>query len=265
MTLRFSPSFSAAALAVVVSLSSAAGWTQPARAAELPDAQRTAIEAVVKSYILEHPEIIEDALNILDKRRSEQAALAQKSMIAEKAAMIYNSPKQVVLGNPKGDVTVVEFFDYNCGYCKQALPDMVNLLKDDQKLRFVLKEFPVLSAGSEEAARVAIAVNRLAPEKYMEFHLKLLGSRGQANKAKALDVAASIGLDRAKVEAESGNTDAVLDVLSESRTIATGLGLNGTPSYIVGDTVIPGAIGIDRLKEKIAEARQLCGAGTHPC
>ena len=258
----FSRSLRSVLLAVSASL--CLGVTS-APAAEMTPQQKAAIEDVVKSYLLEHPEVIEDALNQLDKRRADQAALAQKSIIAEKASLIFDSPRQVVLGNPKGDVTVVEFFDYNCGYCKQALPDMMTLIKQDGNLKFVLKEFPVLSAGSEEAARVAVAVNRIAPDRYAEFHEKLLGSRGQANKAKAMDVALGLGLDRARLEAELANTPEILASLKETRTIAEGLGLNGTPSYIIGSTIVPGAIGIDRLKEKIAEARQTCGVGTHPC
>ena len=258
-------SFRLSVIASLFASSALAFGSLPAMAAEVTPAQKAAIEDVVKSYILEHPEVIEEALNLLDKRRSDQAALAQKAIIAEKAGIIYDSPRQVVLGNPKGDVTIVEFFDYNCGYCKQALPDMINLLKQDGNIKFVLKEFPVLSVGSEEAARVAIAVNRIAPEKYQEFHEKLLGSRGQANKAKAMEVALAVGVDREKLEQDLNVSPDILATLKETRGIAEGLGLNGTPSYIIGSTIVPGAIGIDRLKDKIAEARKTCGAGTHPC
>ncbi|MDR3372102.1 MAG: DsbA family protein [Ancalomicrobiaceae bacterium] len=240
--------------------------TAPAPAADAA-LSRPEIEKIVHDYIVEHPEVVEEAMAALDKKHNEQIAEQQKTAIADKAAMIFDSPNQVVLGNPKGDVTLVEFFDYNCGFCKQALPDMLGLLNEDKNLRFVLKEFPVLSAGSEEAARVAIAVNRIAPDKYMEFHKRLLGGRGPANKQKALDVVAEIGLDKAKIELASNDIPTVLPALQETRVIAEGLGLNGTPSYVVGRSVIPGAIGIDRLKQKIAEVRNTCTAdgGVKPC
>ncbi|MDR3494240.1 MAG: DsbA family protein [Ancalomicrobiaceae bacterium] len=242
------------------------GFAAPVTAADKP-LTKPEVEQIVRDYIVAHPEVIEEALAALDKKHNEQVVEQQKAAIVDKASLIFNSPNQVVLGNPKGDVTLVEFFDYNCGFCKQALPDMLGLLNEDKNLRFVLKEFPVLTAGSEEAARVAIAVNKLAPDKYMEFHKRLLGSRGPANKQKAMDVVAEIGLDKAKIEAMSNDVQAVLPTLQETRTIAEGLGLNGTPSYVVGRSVIPGAIGIDRLKQKIADVRNTCAAdgGVKPC
>jgi protein-disulfide isomerase len=265
MTIRLS-TFFAAPVAALGFLGLLAAPVTPVRAADFNPEQKAAIEQIVKDYIADHPEIIDEALTALDKRHTEQQAAAQKAAIADKASLIFDSSRQVVLGNPKGDVTVVEFFDYNCGYCKQALPDMINLIKEDKNLRFVLKEFPVLSVGSEEAARVAVIVNKMAPEKYADFHARLLGGRGQANKARALDVAAEIGLDRAKVEAEMTASPDVAATFKESRTIADSLGLNGTPSYIIGRTVIPGAIGIDKLKQQIADARTTCQAtGTKPC
>ena len=228
---------------------------------------KAAIEQIVRAYILEHPEVIEEAMALSEKKHAEEAQVQQQQALTEQAKMIYNSPNQVVLGNPKGDVTLVEFFDYNCGYCKQALPDMINLINSDKNLRVVLKEFPILTPGSEEAARIAVAVNKVAPEKYLEFHQKLLGGRGAANKARALDVVKEIGLDVAKIEAQSEIASVIAPPLRESHQLAESLNLNGTPSYIVGNQIIPGAIGIDRLRAKIAEARETCKsqpAGT-PC
>jgi len=238
-----------------------------ASAAEAAPLDKAAIGEIVKAYILEHPEVIEEAMALAEKKHAEEAQVQQRDAIVAQAATIYNSPNQVVLGNPKGDVTLVEFFDYNCGYCKQALPDMINLINSDKNLRVVLKEFPILTPGSEEAARIAVAVNVSAPEKYLEFHQKLLGGRGAANKARALDVVKEIGLDPAKIEALAARSDVIAPPLRESHDLAELLGLNGTPSYIIGNTIIPGAIGIERLKGKIAEAREQCkaaGAGK-PC
>jgi protein-disulfide isomerase len=167
----------------------------------------------------------------------------------------------VTLGNPQGDVTVVEFFDYNCGYCKRAMNDMLDLLKSDGKLKFVLKEFPVLGEGSIQAAQVAAAVRMQdkSGKKYLEFHQKLLGGRGQADLARALAAAKDLGLDMARLEKDMAS-DEVKATLEESFKLAEALGLNGTPSYVVGSDVVVGAVGFNSLKEKVNAAR--CGQPT---
>jgi protein-disulfide isomerase len=192
----------------------------------------------------------------LEKRQ--QAADAEKAKDAVKAHAqeLFNSPDEVVLGNPKGNVTFVEFFDYNCGYCKHAMGDMLTLLKDDPKLKVVLKEFPVLGPGSVEAARVAVAVRMQAPGKYLEFHTKLLGGRGHADGASALAVAKEIGLNMTQLQKDMKSPE-VEKTLKQDFGLAEALGLNGTPSYVIGDNVVVGAIGLQGLQERINTAR--CG------
>src|SRR6202040_324939 len=148
---------------------------------------------------------------------------------------LFYSPRQVTIGNHQGDVTLVEFFDYNCGYCKRAMTDMLEIMKEDPKLRVVLKEFPVLGPGSVEAAQVAVAVRMQdkGGKKYLEFHQKLLGGRGQADKARALAVAKEIGLDMGRLEKDL-KSDEVTASIAESMKLAEALGLNGTPSYVIG-------------------------------
>jgi protein-disulfide isomerase len=221
---------------------------------ERPTLDRAAIEAIVHDYLVQHPEVLEEAMAALEKKQAAATAENQAKVLVEKAAVLFDSPRQVVLGNPKGDVTLVEFFDYNCGYCKRALPDMLALLDRDKNLRVVLKEFPVLGPGSVEAAKVAVAVGRVAPEKYLDFHKRLLAGRGEANRARALDAANSAGvdstaLDRSLADGEIGAT------LEEVYGLANGLGLNGTPSYVVGTKLIPGAVGAARLEQEIRTAR----------
>jgi protein-disulfide isomerase len=165
----------------------------------------------------------------------------------------------VTLGNPQGDVTVVEFFDYNCGYCKRAMGDMLDLIKRDNKLKFVLKEFPVLGEGSVQAAQVAVAVrmqDKTGGKKYLEFHQKLLGGRGAVDKARAIAAAREVGLDPAQLEKDLANPE-VKATLEETFKIAELLGLNGTPSYVVGSEVVIGAVGLKALNEKVNQAR--CG------
>lgn len=220
--------------------------------------QRKEIEEVVRNYLLSNPELLQEVISELEKRQS--AAEAEKAKVAVKsnADLLFNSPRHVVLGNPKGDVTLIEFFDYNCGYCKRALADLVDLMKGDPNLRVVLKEFPVLGEGSVEAAKVAIAAHMQDPsgKKYFDFHQKLLASRGQADKARALAVAKEVGLDVARIERDMAS-DNVKAAISESMRLAEALGLNGTPSYVVGDNVVVGAVGRDALKQKVNWAR--CG------
>jgi len=174
---------------------------------------------------------------------------------------LFNSARQVVVGNIKGDVTLVEFFDYNCGYCKRALTDLLELMKNDGNLKVVLKEFPVLGAGSVEAAQVAVAVRMQdkTGKKYLDFHQKLLGGRGQVDKARALAAAKDAGLDMAKLEKDLASEE-VRVTLEESFKLAESLGLNGTPSYVVGSDVVIGAVGLDALKQKVNNAR--CGKAT---
>src|SRR6202043_1018035 len=150
-----------------------------AQAQSFTDTQRGDIEAIVKNYLIGHPEVLEEAMNELSKRQAAVEAAKHEASVAKNADEIFNSPRGVVLGNKDGDVTFVEFFDYNCGYCKRAMTDMLDLLKNDPKLKVVLKEFPVLSEGSVEAAKVAVAVRMQDPtgKKYLDFHQKLLGGR----------------------------------------------------------------------------------------
>ena len=174
---------------------------------------------------------------------------------------IFNSPRGVMLGNKDGDVTFVEFFDYNCGYCKRAMADMLDLMKTDPKLKVVLKEFPVLSQGSVEAAQVAVAVRMQDPsgKKYLDFHQKLLGGRGPADKARALAAAKDAGLDMARIEKDMASPE-VHATIEENFKLAEAMGMNGTPSYVIGKQVVVGAVGLDGLKEKIGIAR--CGKAT---
>jgi protein-disulfide isomerase len=174
---------------------------------------------------------------------------------------LFNSPRQVVLGNPNGDVTFVEFFDYNCAYCKRAMADMLELIRTDPKLKVVLKEFPVLGKGSVEAAEVSTAVRMQdkTGKKYLEFHQKLMMSRGQVDRARALAVAKEVGIDMARLEKDLASEE-VRASIEESLKLAEALGLNGTPSYVVGPNVVIGAVGVAALRERVNTAR--CGRPT---
>ena len=216
--------------------------------------QRTEIETIIREYFIKHPEMIE-----------ELQALAQtekmKRVITENKDTLFNSPRQVTLGNPNGDVTMVEFFDYNCGFCKRALDDMITLMKNNPNLKIVLKEMPVLSQGSMDAAQVAVAValQDKSGKRYLDFHQRLLGGRGQADKARAMAAAKEAGLDMARLEKDLASPE-INATLNENFKLAEEMGLNGTPSYVIGKDVVVGAVGAPGLAKKISEAR--CGKAT---
>jgi len=234
---------------------------QAAPAQSISDVQRSDIEKIVREYIIAHPEVLEEAMNELSKRQAVAEAEKHQVTIAKNADAIFNSPRGVTIGNKDGDVTFVEFFDYNCGYCKRAMADMMEIMKADPKLKVVLKEFPVLSQGSVEAAQVGVAVRMQDPtgKKYLDFHQKLLSGRGAADKARAMAVAKEAGLDMAKLEKDLGSPE-VRATLEENMKLAEALGMNGTPSYVIGKQVVIGAVGAESLKEKIGIAR--CGKAT---
>jgi protein-disulfide isomerase len=229
-----------------------------ASAQSFTDTQRSDIEAIVKSYLVAHPEVLEEAMNELQKRQTAAETAKHEASITQNAETIFNSPRGVTLGNKDGDVAFVEFFDYNCGYCKRAMADMLDLMKNDSKLKVVLKEFPVLSEGSIEAAKVAVAVRMQDPtgKKYLEFHQKLLGGRGVADKARAIAAAKDVGLDTARIEKDLTSPE-VKATIEENMKLAEEMGLNGTPSYVIGRQIVVGAVGLDQLREKIGVAR--CG------
>jgi protein-disulfide isomerase len=220
--------------------------------------QRTEIEKIVREYLLAHPEVLEEVSNELSKRQAEAETAKHEVAVSQNAQTIFNSPRGVTLGNKDGDVTFVEFFDYNCGYCKRAMTDMTDLMKSDPKLKVVLKEFPVLGPGSIEAAQVAVAARMQDPagKKYLEFHQKLLGGKGQADKARAMAAAKEAGYDMARLEKDVGSPE-VRATLEENFKLAEAMGMNGTPSYVIGKQVVVGAIGREGLAEKIGIAR--CG------
>lgn len=226
-------------------------------ASALDDAQRKEFEGVIRNYLVNNPEVIQEAIMVLQQRQAEAAAKQREAAVAELKPRIYDTTRGIVVGNPQGDVTLVEFFDYNCGYCKRALGDLVDLIKGDPKLKVILKEFPVLGPGSVEAARVAVAVRLTAPDKYFDFHQKLLGERGQANKDKAIEAAVAVGIDKAALEKALDNPE-VNATLQDDLQLAEALGIDGTPSYVLGDQVVVGAVGHDQLKGAIASVRS-CG------
>jgi len=242
----------AAATAPVLAQAPAAGLTAE---------QRKAVVALIRETLLQNPELIQEAMVELERRNTVAQAEAQRSAVTAEMARLIDPKTSAIVGNPQGDVTIVEFMDYNCGFCKRALEDVRALTKDDPKLKVVIKDFPILGPDSVEASRVAVAaMTQLSGPKYFDFHNKLMATKGRINGAKALEVAKESGADveRLKKEMESAQTRAVIE-----DTVALGdrLGLTGTPAFILGDEVIFGAVGQAALKQKIESVRK-CGKAT---
>jgi len=215
------------------------------------------IEKIVREYILKNPEIIQEAIMELRKKQEMAEQSARVKALQSHKQQIFQSKRDIVLGNPNGDVTLVEFFDYNCGYCKRAVNDIAELLKSDPKLKIVLKELPILSEGSVEAARVAVAVRLQDPTKYWAFHRALMSGRGEANATQALAAAKTAGLDVERIKKDISNPE-VEATLHEVQELAKALAISGTPSYVLGDQLIPGALPHTQLAAAIAQVRK-CG------
>jgi protein-disulfide isomerase len=217
--------------------------------------QKTEIEALIKDYLTKNPEImleVQAALEAkMEKIQAEKTAAALKSHAAE----IFRPKFSPVVGNPKGDVTIVEFFDYNCGFCKKALADVTKLIEREKQVKVVLKELPILSKGSEEAAKVALAAKMQG--KYWDFHRAMLGSSGQANEGAALRVAEKVGLDMAKLKKDMASPEVAKEI-DDTRALADKLQVRGTPFFMIADRIIPGAPNnlLEQMAKLVAEVRQ---------
>jgi len=244
--------FRFAALAVSAGLAALALGTVPARAA-MDDAQRQAIEQVVRDYLLKNPEVIVEAIDELQKREKVAEEARSRQALAANRAALENSPADPVLGNPKGDVTMVEFFDYQCGYCKAVQADLNTLMKSDPKLRVVFKEFPILGPASVTAARAALAAHQQG--KYEALHNALMAHRGQLDDDTIMRLARSAGLDTDKLKQDM-QSPAVQQAIGSNLALAQALGIRGTPAFIVGDDIAPGAIKLDDMKAMVEKARK---------
>ena len=252
MARNFLKTLSATALALAVAL--------PSAALALDDRQKEEIGAFIKEYLIENPEILLDVQEALQEKQAKAQQEKSGQAIAENEKDIFESEYDIALGNPEGDVTIVEFFDYNCGYCKRALSDMDEILAKDKNVRFVLKELPILGPDSLAAHKVSAAVRDLAPEKYGEFHRALLGGEGRATEESAIALAETLGLPEADIRKqmeEKPHDEAVRQAYS----LANSLGITGTPSYVIARETVFGAIGTEVINEKIANVRA-CGKAT---
>lgn len=256
-TKLFSSELGAFLVAIVLIGSSVLIANNDAAQAQEQKVNRTEIEEIIRSYLLENPEIMIEVQTALEAKQTALTAARQAKTLLDMNEKIYNSQHQMIIGDPDAKITVVEFFDYNCGFCKRAMDDMYRIVKENTDVKFVMKEFPVLGENSLQAHRVSLALINKYPEKYDEFHKTLLGATGGKNGARAMEMAISLGADEAIMATEMNNPE-LTTAVQEVYEIADGLGITGTPSYIIGDKVVFGAVGYERLMPQINNLRK-CG------
>lgn len=216
-----------------------------------PD-QKTEIEKIVHDYLVEHPEVIKEAIQALQAKEEQSKADAQTQAVLQNKDALFNDPNTPVAGNPVGDVTVVEFFDYHCPYCKAVAAPLQQLLQEDKGVRLVLKEFPILGDDSVLAAHAALA--SVEQGKYWQFHQALMEHRGKFDMDVIRTIATKVGLDPAKLAADMGRQQ-IEPLVSANHDLARTLDVSATPTFVIGDQVVEGAVPLEQLKELIKQAR----------
>lgn len=215
--------------------------------------QKAEIETIIRQFLVEkEPETIAKAHAVFQQRQSAQQMEITKEGIKTHAERIFNDKNTPVIGNPKGDVTIVEFYDYSCGYCKLAQAEVKQLLEQDKNIRFLAKEYPILSEASAMAARAALA--SVKQGKFEKFHTMLMGFNGQLSEAMIMDIAQRAGLDAAQLKKDM-NSKEIDNMIAENRKLGADLGVSGTPMFIIGDSVHPGALKLEAMQKAVADAR----------
>ena len=223
-----------------------------ANAAEFNDGQRREIETVVKNYLLAHPELLREMMQILDQKEKLAEEEQRKDGLVKNADRIFRDKSDYVAGNPKGNVTMVEFFDYNCPWCKRAFPEVMALLDEDKELKFVLKEFPILGPDSEYAAKAAIAAGKQG--KYLEMHTAMYQHEGKVTNEVVDEIAAGLGLNMDQLKKDMDDPEAA-KIIARNRELAQALAINGTPAFIIDDKLSPGYLPKAELTDVINEVR----------
>ena len=226
---------------------------RPLEAAEITPEQRKAIEAIIHDYLMQNPDVLIEALREAEAKANTETDAKAAQVLRDRHHEVFDDPATPVGGDPRGDVTIVEFFDYRCPYCKQVHPAIQKLLDQDRKLRFVYKEFPVLGEQSDIAAHAALAAKLQG--KYEPLHNAMMAAKGQITEEVVYRLAGSVGLDVDRLKRDI--TDPEIDrALSANRSLAKALDLRGTPGFVIGDHIIPGAVDLDALKTMVADARK---------
>lgn len=230
----------------------------PAAALDLTamtEPERKAFGEAVRGYLLENPEVLMEAIAVLEQQREQQGAARDLALLRDNADAIFNNPADWAGGNPKGDITVVEFVDYRCGYCRKAHDEVAQLVDTDGNIRLVMKEFPILGEDSLTSSRFAIAVRRLAgDDAYKRAHDALIALKGPVDAAALGRLAGDLGLDMAKVTAEM-ESPAVADIIRANHELASLLDINGTPTFVIRETMVRGYVPLDGMRQIVQGQR----------
>ncbi len=223
-----------------------------ATAAELGAEQKQQIETIVRDYLLEHPELLREMSEKLQAKEQEEAEVARSGSLKENSKLIFSASNDPIAGNPKGDVTVVEFMDYNCGWCKKSVGEIVKMTEEDKNVRVVIKEFPIFGAGSDYAARAALA--SVKQNKYWDLHRALFKQETQVTQEVVDDVAANVGIDVAMMKTDMDSKE-IKDMILANHELAKSLKIEGTPAFIVDAVVVPGYVPLSTLMQHVAAVR----------
>jgi len=227
----------------------------PASAADkFTPAQKTKIEELIRSYLLEHPELLLEVMERLEEKQKTAARDGAREMIQRHQAELFQSTNDFVI-NPEGTIPMVEFFDYQCGYCKRILDDVMKLAAANPDVRVILKEFPILGEGSVMAARATLAAQKQG--KYLEMHNALMSMRRQIDDAAVMAVAADLGLDATQMREDMASSE-VQSIIDENLALARRMNIRGTPTLIIGDNLVPGAISFEQMLALVDEAATNC-------
>jgi protein-disulfide isomerase len=215
--------------------------------------QRESLERTLYYYLSQHPDVLFQALQSAEDKVKSEAETQARVALGERRQELVGDPTSPVVGNPQGNVTIVEFFDYRCPYCKQVEPSLAALLREDGNIRLVYKEFPILGKDSVYATRMALAARKQG--KYEAFHAAMMAVKGHIDEPVVRQVGKSVGLDleRAAADLQSTETD---DIIKRNDSLARSLDIRGTPAFIIGGEIVPGAVDIETMKQKIAAARK---------
>lgn len=242
------------ALALALPIAGAAQEQSRPSFTDMNEIEREAFRSEVRDYLLEHPEVLMEAIKILEARRDQASREADAEIISSNYQELFKNPESWVGGNPEGDVTLVEFSDYRCGYCKRAHPELKQLLERDSNIKFVVKEFPILGPDSVAAARIAQAALEIDRARFEALNDALMSFDGQLTETVAYQIASSLGYDIPTLKERAASAEVEAQI-ADNHALARALGLEGTPSFVIGNRILRGYLPLDQMMQSVAEAR----------
>ena len=255
MSYKITRPFAATLSLLVVFLMAVTFGPNHANAQQLSAEQKQEVQTIVREYLLENPEVIVDSIRELRRRDEAAAAESRKNALGSLQDQLEKDANDPFIGNPDGDVTIVEFFDYRCGYCKKVFSDVQKLVEEDGNVKFVLKEWPILGDDSVYASRAALAVWFGQSEKYNAFHSAMMESKGSLSNDRVNEIATEQGIDVEKMKTGFGDPRVDM-VIANNTKLAGQLGVTGTPAFVFGQNLMPGAIDYDAMKQLLGNMRE---------